>query len=46
MEKDKYIEKLLQDIDGILMQEAKVKSKLRAKIRELWKILTPNKNNE
>ena len=39
MNKEKYIEKLLQRIDEILMEEAIVRSKLRNAISELRKTI-------
>ena len=42
MNKEKYIEKLLQRIDEILMEEAIVRSKLRNAISELRKTIKPH----
>ena len=44
MLKEEYIAKLLQRIDEILMEEAKVRAKLRASILELSKTL--NSDNQ
>ena len=43
MEKKEYLIKKLQEIDEHLMEESKIRQKIRNSLREIWKIIKKEK---